>query len=137
RARRLLERSRRPRPRQEVDVDAADAAGTELDVAGATPVVSVRPLTAAHARDERLRDDARRSLREHARLRDPDRRDIAHRIDIRETGLEGPRVHRHVPVNGHAALEDDSWRAVPGNAEEEVVRQLTAVVEHRDAAGGV
>ena len=40
-ARRLLERSGRLRPREEVDVDAPDAPGAELDVAGPRAVVRV------------------------------------------------------------------------------------------------
>jgi GNAT superfamily N-acetyltransferase len=42
----LVERGRRLRPREEVDVDAAHTAGTELDVARVAPVTGLRLLAA-------------------------------------------------------------------------------------------
>ena len=54
RGRRLVERAGRLRAREEVDVDAADAAGAELDVAGAAPVVGVRLLARRAARAIRV-----------------------------------------------------------------------------------
>ena len=44
---RLVERAGRLRAREEVDVDATDATGAELDVAGAAPAVGLRLLAAA------------------------------------------------------------------------------------------
>ena len=50
---------------------------------------------------------------------------------------ERRRVHRHVAVLGHAALDHDVRRTVLRHAEEQVERQLAAVVEDRDAAGRI
>src|SRR4249920_3678909 len=66
---RLAEGARGLRPRKEVDVDAPDAPGAELDVAGAEPTVRPRRLVAANARDQRCRDDAGSALGEDACLR--------------------------------------------------------------------
>ena len=46
-------------PAEEVDVDAADAAAAELDVAGAASVVAAGLLAALHSRDQRPGDDTR------------------------------------------------------------------------------
>src|SRR5258708_19990186 len=58
----------RRRPREEVDVDAADPTTAELDVAGAAPVVRRLLAPGAQRRDQRCRGDARLPLPEHPPL---------------------------------------------------------------------
>ena len=54
----LVEGPGRLRSREEVDVDAADAAAAELDVAGTEAVICRRLLAAADVGDQLSRDDA-------------------------------------------------------------------------------
>src|SRR5262249_21595895 len=106
-ARRLAQRPRRPRAGEEGDVDPADAASTELDVAGAASLVAARLVLPTGSRDERAGDDTRLALREHARLRHADPRDVADRVHVREACRERAGLHRDVPVLRHPALEHD------------------------------
>ena len=69
---------------EKVDVDAADAARPELDVARTAPVVRRRRLGSAPPRDERLGDDARLPLREHPRLGHAHGRDVPDGVHVRK-----------------------------------------------------
>ena len=102
-ARRLLERARRLRSREEVHVDAADAAGAELDVAGAGPVVRAgfarRPAASRSAPRRRRAPRPRRrpppsAPRPSRRLRPRTRR---------ETSSRASASHGHIAVLGHSA----------------------------------
>jgi hypothetical protein len=84
----LVEGACRLRPREEVDVDAAHSAGTELDVARAPSTIGLRLLVATERRDQGGRDDARCSLCEDTCLRHADRCDIPDRVDARMACLE-------------------------------------------------
>ena len=48
--------------------------------------------------------------------------------------LERLRIHWHIAILGHPARNDDIGSAVLRDAEEEVIGQLAAVVEHGDMA---
>ncbi len=72
---------------EEVDVDAADEAGAELDVAGAAAVVGGRLLVALEGREQGGGDDACRTFGEYSGLRDADRGDVTDRVNARESGL--------------------------------------------------
>ena len=137
RARGLLERPGRTWAGEEVDVDPADAAGAELDVAGAAAVVCRRLLAAARPRDERRGDDAGRALGEDAGLGDADRRDVADRVDAGEARRErrASRPGRSRPRSSRSRgrpRERGAWgRRGRGRT------GAPAVVEDGDSAGRV
>ena len=72
--------------------------------------------------------------RRRLRLRHPHRGDVSECVHAGKSRLERPRAHRYIAVFGHSARHDHLRRPVLGNAEEEVIRKLGAVVEHGDAA---
>src|SRR4051794_23144508 len=111
------------------DLDARDLVVAELEIADATPVVAVGIGTAALARDELVRDDARLTLGEDPGLGSSDARHIADRVDAGEARLERQRVDRNPTVDAEIRLPHDRGRAVHGNPEEEVVGHLPAVGE--------
>ena len=134
----LLEGAGRPRAREEVDVDAPDPAGAELDVAGARAGRS--PRARPPPRNRAINDAATTRAAPSAKTpafgtptvaTSP----IAYTPGNRVSSVL--RIDRHVAVLGHPAREDDVGGAMLRDAEEEVVGKLASVVEHRDLAGGV
>ena len=85
---RFAEGAGRSRCREEVDVDAADETGAELDVAGSTAVVGGRLLAASQSREQGGGDDARRTFGKDSGLRDADRRDVTDGVHTWEAGLQ-------------------------------------------------
>src|SRR5580765_3487516 len=133
-ARGFLERARRLRSREEVHVDTTDAAGTELDVAGAGSVVLTGFTAAPQLGDQRSGNNAALPLGEDSRFRHPHRGDVSECVHAGKPRFERSRAHRYIAVFGHSARHDYLWSPVLGNAEEEVIGKLGAVVEHCDAA---
>ena len=121
-------------PAHERDVDLRHLVVAELQVTDAAPVVVRRFARAANERADAAGRDCGLALREHARLRRSDAGDVAHRVHARELRLEGHRVDRDPAVDGHARLRDHLRHPVRRHAEEEVVRHLGAVTEHRHPA---
>src|SRR5207302_6560004 len=105
--RRRVERARFLGPGEEVDVDAANAAFAELDVTRAAPEVAFGRIAAADLRDDALRDDARGTLGEHARLGYACGGDVADRVHPVVARGERREVDGDVPLLGQAARDDD------------------------------
>src|SRR3989442_11505143 len=125
------------RAREEVDVDAAHAAATELDIARAASSIGARRLAAPKCGEQGSGDAPRRPLREDACLGYSDCGDVPDRVYARILRLEGARAHRHVTVHGHTTCDDDVGGAVLGDAQEQVEGHLAAIVKHGHAAAGV
>ena len=94
-------------------------------------------FAATQGRDQRRGNDPRRALREDACLRHADRGHVPNRVDAGKARRKRLRVDGHVAVFGEAARENDIGRAVLRHAEEQVERQLGAVVEDGDTAAAV
>ena len=134
-----MEGAGRLRAREEVDVDATDAAGAELDVAGAAARRSgPRRLAAlAAARSSRCATTRAAPSANTPAFGTPTSATSPTAYTPGNRVSSVARVDRDVAVLGHAARDDDVGRAVLGHAEEEVVGHLAAVVEHGDAARAV
>ena len=124
-------RARRLRPREEVDVDAADASSAELDVAGAASV-EARPAVAPPVRRATIDSATTRAARSEntPAFGTPTVATSPTAYTFGNRRLERARVDRDVAVLGHPALEHDIGCTMLGDAEEEVVRELRAVLEH-------
>jgi hypothetical protein len=78
--------------REEVDVDAADATGAELDVAGSAAVVGGRLRTVSQGREQGGGNHSCRALCEDSSLWDADRGDVTDGVHTRESRLQCLRL---------------------------------------------
>src|SRR5579872_1106737 len=127
----------RPRARKEVDVDAADPPRAELYIAGTRPPMGFCQFIASQARDEGRGNGSSRALCEQPRFRRPLLCAIAERVDAGETRLKRMGVHRHITILSHAARLNHVRSAVLWHAKEQVVRNLSSILECGDVPAGV
>src|SRR5690349_16584891 len=127
-------RPRRLGTGEEVDLDLADAAAAELEVAGSGAWVAPRFTYAPNPSDQGLGHCSRCGFGKEARLGNTGRGDVPNRPDVGELCLEQARIDRHEPLVHHACVLYDGGRAMLGNPQKQLVAELLAIVEHGHAA---